>query len=137
MEIKWRKSCPLCEGSRQLQQVLLNLILKAIEAYERSERRAARAADQQCDQCSGQRLCCGPRFWLGLTPEGFDRAFQAFHTTKPDGMGMGCRFRWIVEAHGGRLWVNGERAARCYLSVHTGLRAGRARRDAAPLSPTR
>ena len=43
---------------------------------------------------------------VGLDPEERDKIFQAFYTTKPDGLGMGLAIsRSIVEAHGGRLWV--------------------------------
>jgi signal transduction histidine kinase len=46
----------------------------------------------------------------GLDPANLDRVFEAFHTTKPDGMGMGLAIsRSIITAHGGRLWaVNNE-----------------------------
>jgi len=55
----------------------------------------------------------------GLKPESLDRLFDAFYTTKPDGMGMDCRFcRSIIEAHGGRLWATRNQPQGSGLSVH-------------------
>jgi signal transduction histidine kinase len=43
---------------------------------------------------------------VGLSPKHSDRMFEAFYTTKPDGIGMGLTIsRSIIEAHGGRLWA--------------------------------
>ena len=42
----------------------------------------------------------------GLSPQGLTRLFEAFYTTKPQGLGMGLAIsRSIIEAHGGRLWA--------------------------------
>jgi signal transduction histidine kinase len=46
----------------------------------------------------------------GLDPQSMDRVFEAFYTTKPEGMGMGLAIcKSIVEAHGGRMWATANR----------------------------
>jgi signal transduction histidine kinase len=101
------ENLPLIEGERiQLQQVLMNLILNAIEAMSTPNRRAREL--QICAKADPAQTVLvmvrdtGP----GLDPATAERVFQPFYTTKPDGMGMGLAIcRSIIEAHGGRLWV--------------------------------
>ena len=98
---------PLVEGDRvQLQQVMLNLILNAVEALSGvSEGSRDLLISSEDGGADGVRVAVqdsGP----GLIPESADRLFEAFYTTKPTGMGMGLAIcRSIIEAHGGRLWA--------------------------------
>jgi PAS domain S-box-containing protein len=98
---------PLVLGDRiQLQQVMLNLILNAIEAMsglDKGSRELLISTEE--DGANGVHIAV--RDWgPGLKPESMDRLYDAFYTTKPDGMGMGLSIcRSIIEAHGGRLWA--------------------------------
>jgi PAS domain S-box-containing protein len=97
---------PRIPGDRiQLQQVALNLILNAVEAMSGAagpRRLIVRSAPHDGGIVVAVRDS-GP----GLSLEGFDHLFDAFYTTKPDGIGMGLAIsRSIVEAHGGRLWAS-------------------------------
>jgi PAS domain S-box-containing protein len=99
---------PLVRGDRiELQQVMLNLVLNAVEAMSRSHEgsRELLISTEQ-DGANGVRIAV--RDWgPGLKPESLDRLFDAFYTTKPDGMGMGLSIcRSIIEAHGGRVWAS-------------------------------
>jgi len=97
---------PLILGDRiQLQQVLLNLIINAIEAMN-DVRDARELSISSANDDSRNVLVAVRDSGPGLDPRNLDRLFEAFYTTKPHGMGMGLAIsRSIVEAHGGRLWV--------------------------------
>jgi PAS domain S-box-containing protein len=107
LQMRLADGLPLVPGDRiQLQQVMLNLILNAVEAMSGAgEGSRELLISSEADGANGVRLAvrdCGP----GLKPDSFDRLFDAFYTTKPDGMGMGLSIcRSIIEAHGGRLWA--------------------------------
>ncbi len=98
---------PLILADRiQLQQVILNLIINAIEAMSGAAD-APRELLIRSGITESQRVLVAVRdSGPGLDPKTLDRIFDAFYTTKPQGMGMGLAIcRSIIDAHGGRLWA--------------------------------
>jgi C4-dicarboxylate-specific signal transduction histidine kinase len=98
---------PRIQGDRvQLQQVLLNLIINAIEAMRdvgEEERELLISSRSEPDGVSVEVRDSGPGFALAA----LDRVFEAFYTTKPGGLGLGLSIcRSIIEAHDGRLWAS-------------------------------
>jgi len=90
----------------QIQQVMMNLILNGIEAMSAVEDRKrdliVRTQGGEGDHVRVAVQDSG----VGFDPLNAERIFDAFHTTKPGGMGMGLSIsRAIVESHGGRLWA--------------------------------
>jgi C4-dicarboxylate-specific signal transduction histidine kinase len=95
---------PRVQGDRvQLQQVLLNLIINAIEAMRdvgEEERELLINTRNEQDGVSVEVRDSGP----GFAPAVLERVFEAFYTTKPGGLGLGLSIcRSIIEAHNGRL----------------------------------
>ncbi|PYK61341.1 MAG: hypothetical protein DME21_09500 [Verrucomicrobia bacterium] len=101
---------PRVSGDRvQLQQVLLNLVMNGMDAMNSvpEEKRILLVVGKQTAAAgTPAALLCVQDAGIGLKAEEMDRLFEAFYTTKPDGMGMGLAIsRSIIEAHGGRLWA--------------------------------
>jgi C4-dicarboxylate-specific signal transduction histidine kinase len=99
---------PPIEGERiQLQQVMLNLILNAVEAMAGvHDGTLELQISTEADGAGGVLVTVrdsGP----GLDTAAAERVFEAFYTTKPSGMGMGLAIcRAIIAEHGGRMWVS-------------------------------
>jgi hypothetical protein len=89
----------------QLQQVVLNLLLNAVEAMDSVEAAPRDLLISTRQDHTGVLVAVhdsGP----GIHPDHFERVFNSFYTTKPSGTGMGLSIcRSIIDAHGGRLWA--------------------------------
>jgi PAS domain S-box-containing protein len=97
---------PVIGDRVQLQQVVLNLVMNAIEAMsgdgERAREVVITTRNMDTDQVRVSVEDSGP----GLDPNAMSRIFDPFYTTKSGGMGMGLSIsRSILQNHGGRLWV--------------------------------
>jgi C4-dicarboxylate-specific signal transduction histidine kinase len=89
-----------------IQQVILNLIMNAIEAVRVVKDRARVLRIRTQEQSSGSVVVLVQDSGVGLDPENSSRIFEAFYTTKAEGIGMGLTIsRSLIEAHGGRLWA--------------------------------
>ena len=109
----------------QLQQVVLNLVLNAVEAMGSVEAGARELVISTEQDHTGVLVAVrdsGP----GIDPAHLERVFEAFYTTKSSGTGMGLSIcRSIIDAHGGRLWAERERTSRRRISVHLARREAR------------
>jgi len=93
----------------QLQQVFMNLMLNAIEAMKDSGGELTITSRLNPE---GQLVVSISDTGVGLPADSAERIFDAFHTTKPQGTGMGLAIsRSIVEAHGGRVWATANQEA--------------------------
>jgi PAS domain S-box-containing protein len=97
---------PPVRGDRvQLQQVILNLAVNGIDAMKAVAERSRELWIRSCLQHAGIVLVSVQDTGTGLEADRLERVFEAFYTTKPEGMGMGLSIsRSIIEAHGGKLW---------------------------------
>jgi signal transduction histidine kinase len=91
----------------QLQQVIINIVMNGLEAMadviERPRRIVIRSSQTEPDRVLVEIQDAG----RGVEPQNLDRLFNAFFSTKPNGMGMGLSIcRSIVQAHGGKIWVS-------------------------------
>ncbi|TXC79051.1 trifunctional serine/threonine-protein kinase/ATP-binding protein/sensor histidine kinase [Paraburkholderia azotifigens] len=108
VQTRLSEGLPLIEADRvELQQVLLNLIMNALEAMRGVSDRA-RELVVSTDAAESNRVLVSVRdSGPGFGPDGAEQAFAPFYTTKPTGLGMGLAIcRSIIEGHRGRLWAS-------------------------------
>lgn len=106
LETQLDETIPLIEGHRvQLQQVILNLVMNALEAMQTTRRRTLHVRSGRT--ASGDVRIRIEDTGIGIEPANLDRIFKPLFTTRANGMGMGLSIcRSIVEAHCGRISVS-------------------------------
>jgi C4-dicarboxylate-specific signal transduction histidine kinase len=113
---------PLVFADRiQLQQVMLNLMMNAIEAMTQVTTPRELVISSAVDD-SKSVVVVVQDSGAGLDSKSLERLFEPFYTTKPQGMGMGLAIcRSMIEAHGGRLWatINPDRGASFHFALPT------------------
>jgi C4-dicarboxylate-specific signal transduction histidine kinase len=123
VQTQLEESLLLIEGHRvQLQQVILNLVMNAIEAMQSERPRMLRVYSGRSP--SGGALISIEDSGTGIDSDNLDRIFKPLFTTKSRGMGMGLSIcRSIVEAHGGRIWASTAPQGGATITVELPLRA--------------
>ena len=108
LEVQLSNDIPLIFADKiQLQQVILNLMMNAIEAMNGAGEGPRELVVSSKRNDSQGVLVLVQDSGPGLDPEGLDHLFNPFYTTKPHGLGMGLAIsRSLIEAHGGRLWAS-------------------------------
>jgi len=123
VQTQFAESLLAVTGDRtQLQQVILNLILNAVQAMGESGLAVRElqigTEPNRPDSVLVSVRDSGP----GIRPESLDLLFDPFYTTKPGGMGMGLSIcQSIIESHGGQIWAtsNGQQGAAFYFTLPT------------------
>ena len=107
LRLKLQQDPPPVTADRvQLQQVILNLLMNAIEAMLEVSQYSRVLWIRTEKQVLGNLLVQVADSGAGIDPKHSNRIFEPFYTTKTNGIGMGLTIsRSIIEAHGGRLWV--------------------------------
>ena len=111
VQLQLAAGLPSVRGDRlQLQQVVINLVINAVQAMAMVVDRARVVTIRTQRQDSDAVLVAIEDVGSGMEPDKLDRLFSAFYTTKPDGMGIGLPIcRSIAESHGGRVWASRNR----------------------------
>jgi len=98
---------PVLADKIQLQQVIVNLIINGAQAMATVDDRPRQLVIRSRQDETGQLLVSVQDSGVGINLEHANRLFEAFFTTKSDGMGMGLSIcRTIIEGYGGRIWAS-------------------------------
>ncbi|MCP3728488.1 AAA family ATPase [Paraburkholderia sp. CNPSo 3272] len=110
LRLRLAEDLPAIKGDRvQIQQVILNLIINAIDAMSAVDKGPRELTIDTAMIEPGVVLVAVRDSGPGIAPENIERLFEPFYTTKASGMGMGLPIcHSIVEAHGGRLWAGND-----------------------------
>ena len=108
LRLELAPALPAVLGDRiQLQQVIINLLVNAVDAMASVDGRPRELAIRSQTRGPGQVLIAVRDTGVGIDPQNATGIFEAFYSTKPNGMGMGLSIcRSIVESHGGTIWAS-------------------------------